>query len=85
MKITGSITSGGNMPKNTSLTIALSSKQGSSRGVQTLTTRNIDLVTNLPSLFSDTGSITYTFGVSNGWQIPAQTFSRIVTLTLTNG
>ncbi len=85
MKITGAITSGWNMPKNTSLTIALSSKQGSSRGLQTLTTRAVDLVTNLPSLFSDTGSITYTFGVSNGWQIPAQSFSRIVTLTLTNG
>ncbi len=84
-KITGAITSGGEMPDNTSLTASLASKAGSSAGVQTLTTKTMDLVTKLPTLLSDTGVITYGFNITNGWTVPAQTINRTVTLTLTSG
>lgn len=81
LKVTGSINS--NMAPNTSLTATLSSAAGSSQGAQTLSTTAVDLVTKIPTLVSDTGAITYVFGVSNGWTIASQTISRTVTLTLT--
>ena len=84
LKITGSITSGGNMPTNTSLTVRLNSQSGTSQGTQTLTSTAIDLVTKLPTLVSDTGLITYAFNVVNGWTIAAQTLNRTITLTLTD-
>ncbi|MBM3197856.1 MAG: hypothetical protein FJZ58_01195 [Chlamydiae bacterium] len=84
LKITGAISSGGNMPTNTSLTVALASTSGTSQGAQALSTSPVDLVTNLPTLVSDTGGITYTFGVTNGWTVPAQTLNRTVTLTITS-
>lgn len=84
LKITGALTSGGNMPQNTTLTINLGSSKGSSLGNQVLKTKSVDLVVNLPTLLSDTAPITYTFSVKNGWTIPAQTLNRIVTLTLTS-
>ena len=83
LKVTGAITTGGNMPTNTGLTISLASTKGTSQGAQTLTTTATDLITKLPTLLSDTGAITYVFSVSNGWTIAAQTLSRTVTLTLT--
>ncbi len=85
LKILGAITSGGNLPLNTSLQVSLSSTKGASQGLQVLTTNPIDLVRKIPSLISDSGSITYVFSVQNGWQIPAQTIQRTVTLTLTSG
>ena len=84
LKITGSLTSGGDMPQNTSLTINLGSSTGTSLGSQILTTQSANLVTSLPILVSDTASITYIFKVTNGWTIPAQTITRTVTLTLTS-
>lgn len=83
--ITGAITSGGAMPTNTSLTANLASKSGTSAGAQTLTTTPVNLVTKLPTLVSDTGNITYTFAVTNGWTVAAQNLSRTVTFTLTSG
>lgn len=85
LKVTGAITVGGAMPTNTSLTANLASAAGSSQGAQVLGTTAVDLVTRLPTLLSDTAAITYTFNVSNGWTIPAQTLTRTVTLTLTTG
>lgn len=84
LKITGAITTGGNMPTNTSLTTSLASTAGTSLGAQTLSTTAVDLVNRLPTLLSDTAAITYTFNVTNGWTIAAQTISRTVTLTLTS-
>ncbi len=85
LKVTGAITTGGNMPANTALTVSLASSDGTSQGAQTLSTTPVDLITRLPTLLSDTGTITYNFSVTNGWTIPAQTISRTVTLTLTSG
>lgn len=82
LQITGAITTGGNMPTNTSLTISLASKSGISQGAQTLSTTAVALVTTLPLLLNDTSKITYTFTVTNGWRIAAQTLTRKVTLTL---
>lgn len=83
LKISGQITTGGDMPTNTSLTIGLASSQGTSAGAQTLnSTTLVDLVSNLPTLVSDTGVATYTFNVTNGWTVPAASLSRVVTLTL---
>ncbi len=73
------------MPTNTSLTLNLASKAGSSQGAQTLSVTPVDLVTKLPTLLSDTGVITYAFSVTNGWTVPAQSLNRTVTLTLTSG
>lgn len=84
LKITGAITAGGAMPANTTLTVNLASTKGSSQGAQTLGTAPTDLVTNLPTLVSDTGAIGYGFNVTNGWTMPAQTLNRTVTLTLTS-
>lgn len=84
LKITGAITSGGNMPTNTSLTLRLGSSSGTSLGAIELSTTPIDLVKNLPSLITETGAITYTFTVQNGWKIAAQNLSRAITLTLTS-
>ena len=84
LKVTGAITTGGAMPSNTALTINLASTRGTSAGVQTLGTSTTDLVTNIPTLVSDTGAINYGFTVTNGWTIPAQTLNRTVTLTLTS-
>ncbi len=84
LKVTGAITTGGAMPANTALTINLASTRGTSAGVQTLGTSTTDLVTNIPTLVSDTGAINYGFTVTNGWAIPAQTLNRTVTLTLTS-
>lgn len=83
LKIIGEISSGGNLPAQTSLKVSLSSKKGESRGLQTLSTTPIDLVQNLPTIVSDTGMITYLFTVSSGWNIAAQTLSRRVKFTLT--
>lgn len=85
LKVTGAISTGGAMPTNTSLTASLASTSGTSQGAQTLGTTAVDLVTKLPTLLSDTGAITYTFNVANGWTLPAQNLTRTVTLTLTNG
>lgn len=85
LKITGQISSGGNMPENTSLTTSLASTAGTSLGAQTLSTTAVDLVNKLPTLLSDRGTITYTFNVTNGWTMAAQTLTRTVTLTLTSG
>lgn len=83
LKITGQITSGGNMPTNTTLSVNLASKSGTSAGAQSLiSTAPVDLVTALPTLVSDTGAITYTFNITNGWAVSAQSLSRTVTLTL---
>lgn len=84
LKITGQISSGGNMPTNTSLTICLSSTKGKSLGTQTLSTTAINLVNKLSKKVNDTGVITYTFNVTNGWNIAVQTLNRTVTLTLTS-
>ncbi len=84
LKITGAITTGGDMPDNTILTANLASNDGTSQGAQKLSTKSVDLVEKLPGLVSDTGAITYDFSVSNGWEIPTQTISRTVTLTLTS-
>ena len=84
LKITGAITAGGSMPSNTSLTLNLGSTQGTSLGIQTLGTSPTDLITKLPTLVSDTSTISYEFNVTNGWTIPTQTISRTVTLTLTS-
>ena len=84
LKITGAITSGGNMPTNTSLTLRLGSSSGTSLGAIALSTTSVDLVKNLPSLITETGIITYTFTVQNGWKIAAQNLSRAITLTLTS-
>ncbi|MES2198648.1 MAG: hypothetical protein V4489_00565 [Chlamydiota bacterium] len=83
LKISGQITSGGDMPTNTSLGLSLASASGTSLGLQTLnSTTLVDLVSNLPTLVSDTGAATYTFNVVNGWTVPAASLSRTVTLTL---
>lgn len=82
LKIIGSITSGGNMPANTTLSIWLSSNSGKSAGTVTLSTTAVDLVKKISSLVNETGKINYTFSVQNGWTIPAQTIQRTVTLTL---
>lgn len=83
LKISGQITTGGNMPTNTSLTLSLASVAGTSKGAQPLnSTTPVDLVTGIPTLFSDTGTATYTFNVTNGWTIPAASLSRVITLTL---
>ena len=83
LKISGQITTGGDMPTNTSLTLGLASVSGTSAGAQTLnSTTLVDLVSNLPTLVSDTGVATYTFNVTNGWNVPAASLSRVVTLTL---
>ncbi len=84
LKVIGAITTGGNMPTNTALTISLVSNSGNSQGAQSLSTTPVDLVTKLPTLLSDTGAITYGFSVNNGWTIPAQNITRTVTLTLTS-
>lgn len=85
LKITGQISSGGDMPENTSLKTSLASTAGTSLGAQTLSTTAVDLVNKLPTLLSDRGTITYTFDVTNGWTMAAQTLTRTVTLTLTSG
>lgn len=86
LKVTGQITSGGDMPTNTTLTANLASKAGTSAGALALnSTKTVDLVTALPTLLSDTGAISYGFSVVNGWTVAAQTLSRTVTLTLTSG
>lgn len=85
LKITGAISSGGSMPTNTSLQIALASNKGTSAGAQSLTAQNVDLVSKLPTLLSDTASISYTFSVTNGWTVAASSIARTVTLTLTSG
>lgn len=85
LKVTGTISSGGDMPTNTSLQIALASNQGVSTGAQSLTSRNVDLVTTLPTLLSDTAAISYTFNVTNGWTVAAATIAKTITLTLTSG
>ncbi len=72
------------MLDNTSLTLSLGSSSGTSLGAVTLCTTSIDLVTNLPAFITETGRITYTFTVQNGWKIPAQTLTRAITLTLTS-
>lgn len=82
LKITGAITSGGNMPSNTSLTLRLESSSGTSSGARTLSTTPVDLVTNLPAIVTETKPITYTFSIQNGWQVQAQRLTRAVTLTL---
>lgn len=82
LQITGAITSGGNMPKNTSLQISLASNSGTSLGSQTLSKTAVVLVSALPLLLNDTATITYTFSVTNGWTVAAQTLTRRVTLTL---
>lgn len=84
LTVTGMISSGGNMPSNTSLTINLASNKGTSQGTKLLSTTAINLVTNLDAFVSDTGAITYTFTVTKGWTLAAQTLSRTVTLTLTS-
>ncbi len=84
LKVTGSISSGGDMPTNCSLALSLASNEGKSQGSQTLSSSSVDLVTSLPTLLTDTAAITYTFSVINGWTIPAQSLSRTVTLTLTS-
>lgn len=85
LKIVGAISSGSPMPSNTQLKIFLSSKKGVSQGAQPLSSGPVDLVTQLPLNVSDTGTITYTFEVKNGWTIPSQTIQKFVTLTLTSG
>lgn len=86
LKISGQITTGGNMPTNTSLTLSLASTAGTSSGVQTLTsTTPVDLVTGIPTLVSDTGAASYTFNITNGWSVPATSLNRVVTLTLVSG
>ena len=82
LKITGAITTGGDMPTNCVLTANLASNDGTSAGALTLSSSAVDLVDKLPALVSDTASITYDFSVSNGWEIATQTISRTVTLTL---
>lgn len=84
-KITGAITAGGAMPNSTSLRIRLPSSIGISKGTQTLSTSSVDLVSGIPVLGTDTAAIVYTFSVTNGYTFPAQTLTRTVTLTLTNG
>jgi hypothetical protein len=84
LKITGAITSGGDMPNNASLSISLSSQEGQSQGEQKLSTSSSNLVLRLKPPVQDTGDITYTFSVTNGWTISAQALSRVVTLTLTS-
>lgn len=84
LQITGAITTGGAMPTNTTLTASLASNSGTSLGAQTLTTTAVSLVNKLPTLVNDTAAITYTFNVTNGWTIAAQTLTRTVTLTLTS-
>jgi hypothetical protein len=84
LKVTGSITSGGDMPENCSLTLNLGSNEGTSQGAQTLSSSSVDLVTGLPTLLCDSSSITYVFSVANGWSVPSQSLSRTVTLTLTS-
>lgn len=85
LQITGAITAGGNMPTNTALTVSLASSMGISQGDQNLSTTPISLVTQLPTFLHDTGRITYTFQVTNGWTIVAQTITRTITLTLISG
>jgi len=82
LQITGAITLGGNMPTNTTLTASLTSNLGISQGAQELSTTAVSLVTQLPTLLNDTARITYTFQVTNGWTIAAQTLTRTITLTL---
>jgi len=82
VKITGSIKRGGSMPDHTTLSVQLGSSIGTSLGLQTLTTSNVDLVTDLPAQASDTGQITYLFQVTDGWTIPAQTITRTIVFTL---
>lgn len=82
LKIAGQITTGGNMPTNTSLSLNLASTTGTSAGAQALSTSLVDLVTGLPTLVSDTGVITYVFSITNGWTVPAASLARTVTLTL---
>ena len=84
LKITGALTRGENMTQNTTLTVNLGSSKGFSKGDQILSTDPVDLVINLPTLVSDSGSITYIFSVKDGWALPAQTLNRVVTLTLTS-
>ena len=84
LKITGALTQGGNLPKNLTLKIKLNSCKGTSLGARCLSTQPVDLVAMLPSLVSETATITYIFSVINGWTIPAQTLNRTVTLTLTS-
>ena len=82
LNITGEISSGGDMPDGTSLTISLSSNQGKSQGENTLSTSPSTLVTKLKKLIDDTGEITYTFNVTNGKKVTAQSLTRVITLTL---
>jgi hypothetical protein len=82
LKITGAITTGGDMPEDTTLTITLASNDGKSKGALALGTSAVELVEKIPALVSDTASITYDFSVTNGWEVPTQTISRTVTLTL---
>lgn len=84
LKITGALAAGGDMPKNTTLSIRLHSDNGLSLGNQILSTQPTDLVIKIPKLITETSSITYIFNVTNGWSIPAQTLSRVVILTLTS-
>ncbi len=84
LKVTGSLTRGGNMPQDTTLTVNLGSSKGFSKGEQILSASPVDLVINLPTLVSDSGSIIYIFSVKNGWTLSAQTLNRVVTLTLTS-
>ncbi|MBM3197857.1 MAG: hypothetical protein FJZ58_01200 [Chlamydiae bacterium] len=81
-KIIGMLSKGGALPTNTTLFVQLDSSSGTSLGLQPLNTSSTDLVINLPSLVTETGNISYLFQVQNGWQIPAQTLMRTVTLTL---
>ena len=84
-RITGQITTGGDMPANTSLYATLQAPTGgTSAGEQTLTSGSaVNLVTGISTLAESGRQISYRFAAVAGAGIidPAQ--NRVVTLTIT--
>ena len=82
-KITGAITTGGNMPANTTLEANLTAPTGgSSAGYTTLSTTAADLVTAISTLNESSKTITYRFSATMAAGILSSD-TRVVTLTLT--
>jgi hypothetical protein len=84
-RITGQITSGGAMPTNTLLRIALQAPAGggSTTGIQTLSDSSaVTLVTGISTLAETGRQITYTFVANSGAPVISPTDTRVVTLTI---
>ena len=83
-KITGQITTGGDMPANTTLEANLTAPTGgSSTGYTSLSTTAADLVTGISTLNESSKTIAYRFSATMAAGILASD-TRVVTLTLSN-